>query len=138
MTKCKLAARVVKIGGQERHRAIKKVQNKATTIRWRILFILIFVSFISYVLRSNISIAAPAMIENLALTEVQWGWVLAAFTTGYALFQIPGGIMGDRFGPRKALTLIARLWAVLTAPMTRSDGPISSGHPRPGPLLFVT
>ena len=86
------------------------MHNKATNVRWRILSILIFVSFISYVLRSNISIAAPAMIADLGLTEIQWGWVLAAFTTGYALFQIPGGIIGDRFGPRKSLTAIAILW----------------------------
>ena len=78
------------------------------------LSILIFVSFISYALRSNFAIAAPAMIEDLALSEVQWGWILAAFTAGYALFQIPGGVLGDRFGVRKSLTLIAVLWAVLT------------------------
>jgi ACS family glucarate transporter-like MFS transporter len=90
------------------------MNNRATNVRWRILAILIFVSFISYVLRSNISIAAPAMIADLGLTEIQWGWVLAAFTTGYALFQIPGGIIGDRFGPRKALTAIAILWGLLT------------------------
>lgn len=90
------------------------MQNKATNIRWRVLSILIFVSFTSYALRSNFSIAAPAMIEDLALSEVQWGWILAAFTAGYALFQIPGGVLGDRFGARKSLTLIAVLWAVLT------------------------
>jgi len=94
------------------------MQNPATNVRWRILSILIFVSFVSYVLRSNLSIAAPAMIADLGLTELQWGWVLAAFTTGYALFQIPGGIMGDQFGPRKSLVLIASLWAVLTVVTT--------------------
>lgn len=90
------------------------MHNKATNVRWRILAILIFVSFISYVLRSNISIAAPAMMADLGLSEIQWGWVLAAFTTGYALFQIPGGVIGDRFGPRKSLAAIAILWGVLT------------------------
>ena len=90
------------------------MHNRATNVRWRILAILIFVSFISYVLRSNISIAAPAMMADLNLSEIQWGWVLAAFTTGYALFQIPGGIIGDRFGPRKSLAVIAILWGVLT------------------------
>jgi len=94
--------------------AHNNMNNNATNIRWRILSILIFVSFISYVLRSNLSIAAPAMIADLKLTEVEWGWILAAFTAGYALFQIPGGIMGDQFGPRKSLALIASLWAILT------------------------
>jgi len=90
------------------------MHNKATRIRWRVLSILILVSFISYVLRANLSIAAPSMIKDLALTEIQWGWVMAAFTAGYALFQIPGGVMGDRLGPRKSIALIAALWGVLT------------------------
>ena len=47
------------------------MQNPATNVRWRILSILIFVSFVSYVLRSNLSIAAPAMIADLGLTELQ-------------------------------------------------------------------
>ena len=52
--------------------------------------------------------------SDLGLSEIQWGWVLAAFTAGYAIFQFPGGILGDRFGPRRVLTAIAVLWAVLT------------------------
>jgi len=89
-------------------------KNKPTTVRWRVLLILILVSFVSYFLRSNMSIAAPAMISEFGLTEIQWGWILAAFTAGYALFQFPGGILGDKFGPRRVLTIIAILWAVFT------------------------
>jgi MFS transporter, ACS family, glucarate transporter len=87
---------------------------KASNIRWRILTLLCLSSFVSYTLRANISTAAPFMIEDLALTEIQWGWVLAAFTTGYALFQIPGGILGDSIRPKRALTMIAVLWGVFT------------------------
>ncbi len=88
--------------------------RKPTSIRWRILAILALASFISYVLRTNLSFAAPSMIADLGLTEIQWGWILAAFTAGYAIFQFPGGILGDKFGPRRVLTWIAVLWAVLT------------------------
>lgn len=102
------------------------MNNTTTNVRWRILAILIFVSFISYVLRSNISIAAPAMIADLGLSEIQWGWVLAAFTTGYALFQIPGGIIGDRFGPRKSLAAIAVLWGVMTIATSLIPGSATS------------
>jgi len=86
---------------------------RPTKVRWRILAILAFVSFVSYVLRGNLSIAAPNMIADLKLSEIQWGWVMSAFPLGYALFQFPGGLFGDRFGPRKALTSIALAWAVL-------------------------
>ena len=54
------------------------------------------------------------MMNDLGLSEVHWGYVLAAFTAGYAIFQFPGGILGDRFGPRRVLTGIVILWAVLT------------------------
>ena len=43
------------------------------------------------------------MMSDLGLSEIQWGWVLAAFTAGYAIFQLPGGILGDRFGPRRVI-----------------------------------
>lgn len=46
------------------------MNNKATSIRWRVLGILVFASFVSYLLRSNVSIAAPAMIADLGLTEI--------------------------------------------------------------------
>ncbi len=88
--------------------------TKPTNIRWRILVLLCLGSFVSYTLRANISTAAPFMIEDLSLTEIQWGWILASFTTGYALFQFPGGVAGDLFGPRRALTAIAILWGVFT------------------------
>lgn len=80
-------------------------------------------SCFSYVLRSNVSIAAPAIIEDLTLSEVEWGWILAAFTAGYAIFQIPGGIFGDRFGPRKALTIAAVLWSLFTLLTVLVPGP---------------
>jgi len=81
--------------------------KKPTLVRWRILGILVLASFISYTLRYNLSAAAPVMMADLGLTEIQWGWVLAAFMTGYTLFQLPGGILGDRFGsPREYRTPI--------------------------------
>jgi ACS family glucarate transporter-like MFS transporter len=90
------------------------MNNKPSSVRWRILLVLVFASFVSYILRANLSIAAPAMIPDLGVSEVQWGWILAAFTAGYAMFQFPGGLLADRFGPRLVLTIIAVLWALLT------------------------
>ena len=97
-----------------------------TSVRWRILLLMALASFISYVLRYNVSTAAPSMMSDLALTEIQWGWVLAAFTAGYAVFQLPGGILGDRLGPRRMLTIIAILWAVFTVATSLVPGQSSS------------
>jgi len=87
---------------------------RPTYVRWKVLAVLALASFISYVLRTNLSFAAPEMMSDLGLDEVQWGWVLAGFTVGYAVFQFPGGVVGDRLGPRRVLTAIAVLWALLT------------------------
>lgn len=89
--------------------------NKASTVRLRILAILIAMSFIAYVLRTNLSFAAPEMMADLGLSEIQWGWVMAAFTAGYTIFQFPGGLLGDRRGPRRVLTALVILWVLLTA-----------------------
>jgi ACS family glucarate transporter-like MFS transporter len=86
--------------------------SRSTNVRWRIIAVLVFISFVSYLLRGNLSIAGTAMVQDLQLTEIQWGWVMAAFPLGYALFQFPGGCWGDRKGPRLTLTLIAIAWGV--------------------------
>ena len=90
------------------------IAARPTAVRWRVLALLVAASFVSYVLRYNVSTAGPAMIEDLSLTEIQFGWILAAFTAGYTVFQFPGGVLGDRFGPRRALAAIAVAWFVLT------------------------
>ena len=96
-----------------------------STVRWRILAILVMMSFISYFLRTNLSFAGPQMMDDLGLTEIQWGYVLAAFTAGYTIFQFPGGLLGDRFGPRRVLTAIAVLWGVTTLATTLVPGQIA-------------
>ena len=50
---------------------------------------------------------------DVGLTPVQLGWILAAFAWGYALFQLPGGMLGDVLGGRRALALVAGLWGAL-------------------------
>lgn len=87
---------------------------RPSNVRWRILAVLVSASFVSYVLRYNVSMAGPALVADLALTEQQLGYLFAAFTAGYAIFQFPGGLFSDAVGPRRALTIIAVLWGVLT------------------------
>jgi len=60
------------------------------------------------------SIAGEGMMADLGLSKIQLGMVLAAFAWGYAIFQFPGGIFGEIVGFRRALTIIAVLWGILT------------------------
>jgi len=83
-------------------------------IRWIVLAILVLASFVAYVLRTNVSIVSEMMMHDLGMTEIQLGMVFSAFAAGYAIFQFPGGIFGDRFGPRFTISAIAIAWGLLT------------------------
>lgn len=67
-----------------------------------------------YLDRVCISVAGPKMQEALAISPVQWGWVTGMFTLAYAAFEIPGGMRGDRTGPRRVLTFIVTWWSAFT------------------------
>jgi ACS family glucarate transporter-like MFS transporter len=71
-------------------------------------------SVLLYVDRACISTAKGDITRDLALSDTQWGWVMAAFALGYALFQTPTGAIADRFGPRVLLTSVVVLWSAFT------------------------
>ena len=87
---------------------------RRTHVRWSILALLFIASFVAYILRTNMSIAGESMMADLGLSKIQLGMVLSAFAWGYAIFQFPGGIFGNIVGCRRALTIIAVLWGILT------------------------
>jgi len=64
---------------------------------------------IQYLDRVGISQAAPFIQRDLHLSKVEMSWALSAFVFAYALFEIPGGRLGDRIGPRRVLMRIV-LW----------------------------
>jgi len=83
-------------------------------VRWVVLAIIVFASFVAYVLRTNFSIVSETMMHDLGMNEYQLGMVFSSFAAGYAIFQFPGGIFGDKYGPRFTITVIAIAWSVLT------------------------
>jgi MFS family permease len=82
--------------------------RRATT---RVLLLLCVMYFITYVDRVNVSTAASAFGAELHLTHTQIGLVFSAFAYPYLIFQIIGGWIGDRFGPRRTLAFCAIIWA---------------------------
>ena len=68
-----------------------------------------------YIDRICISVAKEPISAALDLSDKQMGWVLAAFSLGYAFFQTPSGIMADKFGPRNILASIVTIWSIFTA-----------------------
>ena len=63
----------------------------------------------------NISIAGSSIASEYHLSNVELGWVFSAFLAGYALFQTLGGMLADRFGPRRVLAAGVVRWGVFTA-----------------------
>ena len=76
---------------------------------------LFLLSVVTYLDRVCINSAAPEMQRDLGLSNAQWGMVLSAFLAAYGLLEIPGGWLGDRFGPRLILTRIVVWWSGFTA-----------------------
>jgi MFS transporter, ACS family, glucarate transporter len=83
-------------------------------VRVRIMAMMFVMSFIGYLLRTSLSAATPNIGDEFFLSSQQIGWVIGSFNFSYVLFQIPSGMFGDRLGPRRALTLCAITWGVLT------------------------
>lgn len=90
------------------------ISLRRVPVRFRILAVLITLSFINYLLRNNISVALPSIRAEFGFTSAEIGWILGSFNLSYTLFQIPGGVFGEVAGSRRALTVIAVTWGVLT------------------------
>ena len=73
----------------------------------------------------NISTAAPAISKEFGFDKITMGVIFSAFVWAYALFQVPGGWIGDRFGPRKVLTVIVSYWSAMTAATAFASGATS-------------
>jgi MFS transporter, ACS family, D-galactonate transporter len=81
----------------------------------RVLFLLAFSVLINYIDRSNLSIAAPLLQDELHISNSQLGTLLAAFFWTYGLMQIPAGWLVDRFDVKWVFAVGFFLWSMATA-----------------------
>jgi sugar phosphate permease len=88
---------------------------RPTATRHVVLWLTVALYLITYMDRVVISAAVPSIQKEFGFSTVTIGWILAAFQLSYSLFQIPGGWLGDRLGPRKALTAVVLWWSSFTA-----------------------
>jgi sugar phosphate permease len=89
--------------------------QRPTRTRHVVLWLTVALYMITYMDRTVISYAAPFIRQEYGFSLVTMGWILASFQWGYALFQIPGGWLGDRIGPRRALAVIVAWWSAFTS-----------------------
>lgn len=91
--------------------------GRATFARTRhgVIVFAVTLAIITYIDRVCISKAAPLIQRDMGFSKEQMGMVFSAFTLAYALFEIPGGWLGDRLGPRRVLMRVVAFWSVFTA-----------------------
>ena len=90
-------------------------QTSSSGGRWYILLLISLMYLITYLDRVNISTAAPVISKEFDFDKLTMGAIFSAFVWAYAIFQVPGGWLGDRFGPRRVLTVIVGYWSLMTA-----------------------
>src|SRR6185295_13938390 len=86
-----------------------------TRVRHVVLGLTVAAYMITYMDRVVISAAVPVIQKEFGFTLATMSYIISSFRWGYALFQIPGGWLGDRIGPRRALTIIVTWWSLFTS-----------------------
>lgn len=79
------------------------------------IFFAVTLSVVTYIDRVAISVVTPSIQKDLGISNKQMGFCLGAFALAYSLFEMPGGFMGDRLGPRRVLLRIVVWWSCFTA-----------------------
>jgi MFS transporter, ACS family, glucarate transporter len=88
---------------------------RPTHVRHVVLGLTVAAYMITYMDRQVLATTRPAIMEELGISLVAMGWVTFAFRMAYALFQVPGGWLGDTIGARRALTMVVSWWSAFTA-----------------------
>jgi MFS transporter, ACS family, D-galactonate transporter len=98
------------------------VEQPPTKARYIVLAWLCAAAMIAYICRNSIGVAESTIRAELGLTKDQSSYMMLAFFLAYALAQIPTGWLGDRFGSRAMLPVLAIAWSAATAAMGLAAG----------------
>jgi ACS family D-galactonate transporter-like MFS transporter len=90
------------------------IDSKKTRVRYFMLALVFVNVVINYLDRSNLSVAATGLGDELKLSSVELGLIFSAFGWTYAALQIPGGLLADRIGPRILYALCLCTWSLST------------------------
>jgi MFS transporter, ACS family, glucarate transporter len=84
-------------------------------LRYLLVIACFFLTILLYIDRAAISVAKQQISTDLNFSSEQFGWIMAVFTLGYALFQAPSGMWVDKKGSRFVISAIVGIWSLLTA-----------------------
>ena len=99
--------------------------TRRTSVRWRIFLLILLIVAINYVDRASLSVAMPIISEEFGIDAAVQGILLSSFFWTYALMQIPGGWLADRYGPRPIIAGATILWGAVQALAALATGFLS-------------
>src|SRR5579875_3267781 len=81
-------------------------------LRWTICAMLFVATSINYMDRQVIGLLKPTLEHSIGLTEVNYGYIVAAFQVAYAAGLLVAGRLVDRLGSRLGYALIMATWSL--------------------------
>jgi sugar phosphate permease len=91
------------------------ITERPSAVRYGVIFFAVTLAVVTYIDRVALSLSRKQVADDLHLTDDQMGLVFGAFALAYALFEVPSGWMGDKWGPRRVLMRIVIWWSGFTA-----------------------
>jgi ACS family hexuronate transporter-like MFS transporter len=89
-----------------------RIPTKIGRRRWLICALLFFAATINYVDRQVIGILKPTLEKEFGWTEIDYGWIVFAFQTAYAIGLLGVGRLMDRFGTKKGFSFSIVVWSL--------------------------
>jgi len=90
--------------------------------RWGIAFLLGFGVLVNYFDRVNLSVSQEALHNEFGISAITFGYLLSAYSWTYAAFQLPSGVILDRFGVKLVGRIGTLLWSVASFAAAISTG----------------
>ena len=88
---------------------------RPSTVRYQVLAVACSLAVLTYVQRQGFVSSIPFIKDQLKLDVEQVGFLASAWLVAYGLFQMPGGLLGDRLGARHLLTLLVLVLSAFRA-----------------------
>src|SRR3954449_11868301 len=82
--------------------------------RHMILGLLFLAWCLSYLDRMAMNVGIVEIAKDFNLSPSALGVVLSSFFAGYALMQVPGGWLADKYGSRKIVVVSIIFWSIFT------------------------